>query len=134
MLGQARKLEGSSNYYVREIKCAMILKYENLWDVVTKLVFSIRLSKGRKNTFVMFLTLAMAPFSSRLTLDLSTMSLSKFSCTSCSSIIFIHHWMEAIAWGLNIFCKIQQVVKISRTKDTFKLDFDSNSQKKNWVC
>jgi hypothetical protein len=65
---------------------------------------------------------------------LSTMSLCKFSCTSCSSIIFINHWMEAIAWGLNIFCKIQQVVKISRTKDTFKLDFDSNSQKKNWVC
>jgi hypothetical protein len=37
--------------------------------------------------------------------------------------------MEAIVWGLNIFCRIQQV-KTSRTKDAFKLDFDNNSQKK----
>lgn len=59
MLGQARKFEGSSNYYVWEIKCAMILKKQNLWDVVAKLVLSIRLSKGQKNTSVMILTLVM---------------------------------------------------------------------------
>ncbi len=59
MLGQARKLESSSNCCVWEIKCVVILKKENLWDVVTKLVLSIGLSKGQKNTFVMILTLAM---------------------------------------------------------------------------
>jgi len=59
MLGQARKLEGSSNYYVWEIKHVVILKKENLWDVVTKLVLAIRLSKGKKKTFLMILTLAM---------------------------------------------------------------------------
>jgi hypothetical protein len=59
MLGQARKLKGSSNYYVWEIKRVLILKKENLWDVFTKLVLSIGLSKGKKKTFVMILTLAM---------------------------------------------------------------------------
>jgi hypothetical protein len=62
------------------------------------------------------------PFSYRSTLNFSTMSSSKFSCTSCSSIIFINHWMKATIWSLNIFCRIQQVVKTSRTKYTFKLD------------
>jgi hypothetical protein len=59
MLGQARKFEGSSNSYVWEIKRAMILKKQNLWDVVAKLVLSIGLSKGKKNTFVLILTLVM---------------------------------------------------------------------------
>jgi hypothetical protein len=51
MLGQARKLEGPSNYYVWKIKHAVILNKQNLWDVITKLVLSIGLSKGQKNTF-----------------------------------------------------------------------------------
>jgi hypothetical protein len=45
-LVEARKLEGSSNYIVWEIKLIVILKKEKLWDVIKRVVSSTRLSNG----------------------------------------------------------------------------------------
>jgi hypothetical protein len=45
-LVEARKLEGSSNYIVWEIKLIIILKKEKLWGVIKRVISSTRLSNG----------------------------------------------------------------------------------------
>jgi hypothetical protein len=42
-LVEARKLEGSSNYIVWEIQFIIILKKEELWDVIKRVISSTRL-------------------------------------------------------------------------------------------